>query len=219
MGHPPDYKYDVFISYHEDPDHLKMVRDIFLRHFRWYLSNSKLGRSPVIYFDKEVNQPGDKWERVIKNALARSKILVAFWSIPYFESEWCRKECAIMLHREERLGYLDQERQGSLIVPVRVADGNTYPEVVRKFQQFNFWDYTGLRRGSGKEAKLEREIRDWAEDVADRILQAPPWDPDWLSEEWLDEPARRWEESRRLWPPNLVEFVDRQVENMGYTNG
>lgn len=205
MGQAQIYKYDVFISYRDHPDHTKWVRNIFLPHFTWHLSNSKLGRSARVYFDKDVNQPGDKWERVIKDSLACSAILVPFWSIPYFESKWCRMESAIMLHREERLGYLNQERPGSLIVPVRFADGETYPELVRGIQQFECWDYTGARKGSSREARLGREIKSWVESVAERIKGAPPWDPEWLGREWLEKPAEKYEKSKLLWPPGALD--------------
>jgi hypothetical protein len=209
------YKYDVFISYPHEPLHRKWVEEIFWDLFNVCLTNSTLGRRPQLFIDTMI-EPGDMWRATLREALARSRILVPIWSINYFDSEYCREECAIMLSRAERLGYSKQKEKGSLIVPIRFMDHEGYPAIANDFQQVDLREFSSIREKNGaKMETLHGRLDKWVNGVAKKIVAAPPWNPIWLTDEWLTEPVERFEGSKTLWPPNKIIHL----EAMGLDDG
>lgn len=210
-----DYQYDVFISYCNYPGHTEWVVEVFLEAFRDCLTNSEsLGRPSRVYLAPEANRAGDKWKLVLREALAGSRIMVPIWTIQYFMSEYCRGELAVMINREQRLGYLTDGRKGSLIVPVQFMDGGGYPEIANEYQQEDFKPFNAARKGC-KSAKLRKKIEAWAEVVGERVNGAPDWDPAWAERDWIEAPILRMEESRALWPPKAI----CHFESMGWGDG
>ena len=213
MGKDEGYTYDVFISYHRgDKKIARWVEDIFLPNFRFYLKEYS-GRSVNVYFDRENINPGDIWESGLKFALAQTKILVPIWSISYFLSTYCRAEFAVILHREKELGY---DQKGGLIVPVWVwGEFDFYPETVQKYQYLKCVKYSTLREDSPRLEKFEDRIKKWIPNLVTKIDSVPDCNPAWSEVEWFDDPIKRVEASKVLWPPR--ELKSDEVPSMAWS--
>lgn len=201
------YSYDVFISYPHGATKMAMwVEHIFLSHFTDCLTES-VGRTARVYFDKHYINPGDKWEWQFKTALAETRILVPIWSIKYFLSLYCRAELAVMLHRQERLGY---GQTGGLIVPVRIwgSNSNRFPEIAQQIEPLECGSYGNLRTDSDSSQlqRFEDHIAQWVPNLAAKIDSVPFCDPEWNQSQWLDDPINRIEETKILWPPKEKEY-------------
>ena len=126
-GHPglvprlDGYQFDVFVSYRRSGpgNAATWVRNYFHRMLEDCLAD-ELGRTAV-FIDSEV-ETGAVWPPLLREALARSKILVAVWSPPYFHSPWCLAEWRTMEARERALG-----GTARLVYPVRSPTGTTSP--------------------------------------------------------------------------------------------
>lgn len=191
----PDYEYDVFISYPHQDDHRVWVHDIFLDKFKTYLTE-ELGRPSEVFVDLERGKPGNTWPLKLKNALARSRVIIPVWSVHYFQSNWCKAECSVMLHRESQLGFRTMQNPDGLILPIRLFDGKGYPAFTSKIDALDCTAYNivfeGFKKtlGYGDFLKL---IQSWVRQVADRVNAAPPWSATWLTPPWLDDPIRQWD--------------------------
>lgn len=184
------YKYDLFISYNHS-----FIDDWLLNHFKpfleWYLEDA-LGRKPKIFIDRNGISSGDSWPLRLKEALIYSRCLIAFCSPSYFESEWCKRECYFMLHREKQEGFRTLKNPSGLVIPVNVSDGKTYPEFIKHIQYFDCRNY--IIKGAGFEktqqyVDLQIEIQRWTRDVANSIEKAPNWKNEWLQEREIDLPV------------------------------
>lgn len=113
------YEYDAFVSYPHDEPVGTWVRNIFVPLLRPYLRNA-LGRPENLFLDEDTIAPGAAWPQRIRRALACSRCLIPVLSIEYFYSEWCLRECAVMLLREQRFGYRTTQTPDGLICPVLV---------------------------------------------------------------------------------------------------
>jgi hypothetical protein len=174
------------------------VHDFFLPEFRTRLRNS-LYKEPAIYIDEERNKPGVSWPEMLARQIAGSRIIVPIWCIEYFQSLWCKRECAVMLYREYQLQYRTFANPYGLIVPVRLLDGNGYPQIAKDIIQLDLdtEDYISINEGFKKLASYRRllaPIKDFAKSVADCINSAPPWNPDWLTKQWVEEAIREFED-------------------------
>lgn len=184
-----DYSFDVFVSYSHHEDHAWWVRNVFKRRFETYLANA-LGRSPKVFYDRPGIESGDAWPERLKGALAQSRILVPVWSVEYFESDWCTAECAVIWHREHKLGYRTLENPQGLIHPIQLYDGDHYPNFASKIQYRSFKRFNRVGEGflnSPRYSELQDELEEWVEQVAPSIRNAPEWRDEWLSKEWLDD--------------------------------
>jgi hypothetical protein len=183
------YENDVFLSYLTEKPCGTWVHEHFLPYFRHQLGNA-LNRRAEIFVDREGIHSGQNWPNRLKQALATSRCLVGIWSPLYFQSEWCRNECAIMRHREMKLGLGTTARPDGLLVGVRVNDGIYFPEYARDthradFEQF-FVDGPGFSR-SELHVDFQLAVPSFAEDVARVVRLAPDWSPEWLTPPWTDE--------------------------------
>ena len=97
------YEHDVFISYRRHGDWPGWVRNVFYRLLYHYLSE-ELGREAHIFLDENI-RTGTAWPTYLKNALSKSRVLVALWSPQYFSSEWCLTEIASFIARENHNGF------------------------------------------------------------------------------------------------------------------
>lgn len=193
----PGYVYDVFVSYPHEEQHRLWVHEFFLKGFRNFLRN-ELGREPRFYVDTEENDPGDAWPSRLMAALGHSRIVIPIWSVEYFNSNWCRAECAVMLYREKQLGLRSKLRPEGLILPVRLFDGSHYPKFARDIQSLDCTEYNIIYeyyKNTPQYFELQKLLRDsFAKKVAARITGAPPWSADWLASEWLDDSVKQWVE-------------------------
>lgn len=181
-GHPglvprlDGYQFDVFVSYRRSGpgNAATWVRNYFHRMLEDCLAD-ELGRTAV-FIDSEV-ETGAVWPPLLREALARSKMLVAVWSPPYFHSPWCLAEWRTMEARERALG-----GTARLVYPVRYSDGDNFPDDAKQRQQF---DVRGVSNpfpafgGSHRQADLFDTVRVISGEVAKTITAVPPWRADW----------------------------------------
>ncbi|HEY0171295.1 MAG TPA: toll/interleukin-1 receptor domain-containing protein [Pyrinomonadaceae bacterium] len=209
-----DYKYDIFISYrHEKKVHKPWALD-FVEKLKVFLVEELIS-TPRIFIDEEGIRTGDRWRRALEEALGYSKILIPIWSVSYFvESEWCNKECAIMYYREmmlneERRGRAPEGGAGAepcrLLMPVRFMDGENYPPFAKDIQQFDCEIYNRAKRLSVGETKRFRahmfHVKQWAPQVKERLMSAPPWDERWPTREWTEAALKHWDENADKFKP------------------
>jgi hypothetical protein len=176
------YKHDVFLSYPhgfiED-----WVRDHFLPLFRWHLE-SALGRPVDVFIDRDGISTGDSWPQRLMSALAHSRCLVPVWAPAYFGSDWCVRECCVMLERERSLNYRTAGKPEGLVLPVNVSDGQGFPTYAKVIQYFDCRDYVLVGpRFNNTEAYIEFQLKmkQWAPQVAKAVERAPRWRREWLN--------------------------------------
>ena len=134
------YQYDVFLSYLHEPPSGTWVHDHFLPYFTFQLGNA-LNRRTDIFVDRTGIHLGEKWPIRLKQALAHSRCLVGVWAPLYFQSDWCQKECAIICHRERKLGYGRGQNSEGLLIGVKVNDGIHFPKFAKESQFADFEKY------------------------------------------------------------------------------
>lgn len=182
------YEYDLFVSYKREFPFDQWVREHFLPFLKPLVENA-LNRPLSIFVDKSGVQTGDAWPKRLQRALACSRCLVPVWTPIYFHSSWCRRECAVMMKRERQLGLRSLENPGGLVLPVRVFDGDYFPEAARQVQSLDCIPYfivgDGFRR-SELYVQFQQTLARWATEVAAAIEQAPAWSKEWLGESWLE---------------------------------
>ena len=183
------YEYDVFLSYRSKSR--DWVQKIFLPDFQHYLEESI--RNATIFVDWHDVMPGDAWAARLKRGLAHSRCLVSLLTSRYFESDWCTKEFAVFENRSRQNGLLTTEAPSGLILPLALDSRERFPAVLGDIQMPD-WDYYYSASVKGykkikKYQKLQDELKILARNVARRIRLAPPWNPDWLQDDWLEVPA------------------------------
>lgn len=184
------YQHDIFMSYMHDEQMAPWVHQHLGPFTRSFVGNA-LGRPVSLFIDRAGILSGDSWPQRLKGALAQSRCLVAVWSPLYFGSEWCRRECRTMLHRETQLGYRTNAKPSGLIMPVNVFDEEFFPETARNIQWLDCRKYWIVGDGFSKTERyvdFQDLLREWAGTVAQAINTAPPWQECWLQDDWLDLP-------------------------------
>jgi hypothetical protein len=209
-----NYLYDVFISYPRERANSAWVYDVFIPMFELHL-REQLGRTPTIFLDKDDIAGGDSWKLKPKNALAHAKVLVPVLSVQYFLSDNCRGEYAVMMHREEQMGFRTRANPSGLIVPIRLFDGQHFSDYVKGIQYCDcteFYVEGDYFRKSKGFMDLQLKIREWVPDVAGAITRVPAWSNNWTIKEWLDDPYDGASTNPRLGikvltaqPPSLAE--------------
>lgn len=178
------YEHHVFISYVRD-DNLwtPWVKQEFARRLNSYLliEVGHLQKNiPLVFIDDQI-QSGARWEKVLKRKVAHSTIMVCLFSAEYFQSEWCRREMALMLEREKHCGMEGCDENYGLIIPVRLGDGDTFPELATTVQFFDFEEFAGLfySQGAPGDAEFSKKIKHLAKTVATTLNQVHAYNPDW----------------------------------------
>lgn len=182
------YEYDAFISYKSGKVYGRWVQESFFEFFKEFLDQS-LGRETKVFIDKSNIYDGEAWQEKLKSALAKSKCLVAILSPLYFQSEWCKRECSVMLHREEQLGYRSVKKPQGLISAIALHDGDRFPRIIQEIQYRIWHDYALVGKGFEKTEtfiEFQKELKTYADNVARIIESAPPFQDKWLEEEWLE---------------------------------
>lgn len=182
------YEYDVFVSYKTGKVYGRWVHESFLEFFKEFLDQS-LGRETKIFIDKNNIYDGEAWPEKLKLALAKSRCLVAILSPLYFQSKWCKRECSVMLFREEHFGYRSVKKPQGLISAIALHDGDKFPGVIRKIQYRIWHDYALVGKAFEKTEifiEFQNELKTYADNVAKIIESAPPFEEEWLEEKWLE---------------------------------
>ncbi|HZZ79845.1 MAG TPA: tetratricopeptide repeat protein [Gemmataceae bacterium] len=85
--------YDVFISYaRADNGAPTRMVSAFVEQLETDFARFSPSVPLKIFFDKESILDGQYWQDVLRKGLRQSKVMIAFLSEAYFNSEWCRRE-------------------------------------------------------------------------------------------------------------------------------
>ncbi len=133
-----EYEHHIFVSYAHGELWTPWVRETFVPKLRSYLQ-LEAGRLEV-FVDDQI-QTGARWDAVLKRKVARSKLMVSLLSADYFQRQWCRREMALMLEREELLGLIGHDDNYGLLIPVRLGDGLCFPDVIGLVQHQEFDEF------------------------------------------------------------------------------
>jgi len=127
-------------------------------------------------------EPGADWSRNLQRRVARSKIMLPLMSADYFHREWCRREMALMFEREKCLDLQGHDENYGLIIPVRLGDGLTFPDLIGRVQYHEFTDFADpdLPSGSTRASKFNDSLKTLAQTIA-RTLPKVPME---CSEDW-----------------------------------
>jgi hypothetical protein len=172
-------------------------------YLRSFVSNA-VGRPVSIFQDRTGIKAGQSWPLVLQSALGHARCLVPVWNPLYFHSDWCRRECAVMLHRERRMKYRTPANPCGLVVPVNVFDGEFFPPAVQPIQMSDFQQY--WIAGSGFRASLlyvdfQVHMKEFAKEVAAALSGAPTWQPSFVEAESFDI------DTSELAPPSSTNFA------------
>jgi hypothetical protein len=140
---PPQYEYDVFLSYSRAMEWPVWVKNVFLPIFVHWLT-AELGYDARIFVDNKI-ESGTSWPQILNKSLAKSAVLVPLLSRNYFASDWCTRELSQMLTREDRCGCRSDHNPYGLIVPAIIHDGRELPERIREIQNINLAPYVNIR--------------------------------------------------------------------------
>ena len=203
------YQYDVFLSYNTKYPHGAWVNEVFLPFFKPYLEDALNIKNVSIFQDVSEIKSGQDWEEKILSALLHSRIMVSVLSPAYFNSEWCKKEFAVMDYRQRQLGYMTLDKPSGIIVPVKISDGEYFPKAAKAIQIKDLNKYH--RTGPGFPhtplfVDLQGELQKWVDDVALAHRSAPEFDTCWTDNEWLEKSyshAETLQYTRALNPPVL----------------
>lgn len=176
MPLPDGYRYDVFLSYRRSGPGTaaQWVRNHFHPMLADCLAN-QIGDTAV-FLDVDA-ETGTHWPTMLQQALARSKMLVAVWSPPYFTSPWCLAEWQTMIAREQAPGVRTQ-----LVFPLTYADGDNFPEEARQRQSHPVHAVSNPYpsfHGSHRQANLWDEVNVIAAKLALLLDRVPEWREDW----------------------------------------
>jgi hypothetical protein len=178
------YQHDIFISYKRDYIGDRWLIEQFLPHFRKFVANdikAHTGRTPMpIFFDQselpasglkvglEGIEPGEEWKPRLATALEHSRCLVALCTPLYFSSPWCAIEWETFAQRA-------RSTNKTVIVPVSIHDGDSFPEHARKLQLANLARYwiDRLDHDHTLYSPFQQEVRTLAERVARVVANAP----------------------------------------------
>jgi len=183
------YQHDIFISYKRDYIGDRWLVEQFLPHFQRYVTNDIIvhcARDPVgIFFDRsELSpaalrfrqggiEPGDDWKQTLKMALAGSRCLVALCTPEYFRSDWCVIEWETFAQRA-------RSTNKTVIVPVSIHDGISFPQHALDLQLADFTDYwiDRLNEDHARYTPFQQEVKRLADRVARVVAKAPDF-ADW----------------------------------------
>ena len=126
-----EYEYHIFVSYARGTLWADWVKDKFVPKLHFYLE-SEVGEKQISV-DYQIDA-GANWELNLRRRVARSQIMIALLSAAYFERDWCRREMAWMFEREKELELEGSSENYGLLIPVRLGDGDKYPELIKRVQ-------------------------------------------------------------------------------------
>lgn len=135
-----------------------------------------------MFFDKKVIPVGSVWPEELKRALHVSRCMLAIWSVPYFQSAWCRSEWHTMLARQRYLR--DQgHAPGELVFPISYWDGDHYDDEAKACQSCRDWKpYNALRTeniGTQQHLEFRSKVQDLCGELVRFAATAPLWDDGW----------------------------------------
>ena len=169
-----DYTYDIYVSYVHSPLIEESVKPILDLLTGWV--SELRGRDVSTFLDYvEIGLAGSIAEE-FRDALARSRLLLAIVTPRYFESNFARAEWGTFAAREKATG-LDE---GGLILPIVLrGPGPGAPKWFLNRQYVDLSDVT--LPVDPKSLVLHRRIEDVAERINALLDRVPPFDPAWTT--------------------------------------
>jgi MinD-like ATPase involved in chromosome partitioning or flagellar assembly len=168
------YAYDLYVSTAGDQATSNWINE-FMRRSLWRLRED--GDDLNIFQDIREIEAGELWHSQIREALTRSKILIAFISPRYFRSAWCLAEFMTFLARSQSVS------MQSSIIPIRLSVGADFPEFGSSIQSLDVKDYFyaspafwTTERSFELESKV---IIPFAARVQYLLQSVPEFDPEW----------------------------------------
>lgn len=176
-----NYEHHIFLSYARGDLWTPWVKDRFLPRLRAYLE-SEIGELEISV-DHQIGA-GAPWDMNLRRRVARSRIMVALISANYFHSNWCRREMALMLEREKSLGLEGHDENYGLLIPVRLGDGLTFPDLITRVQYHDFVDFADpdLPHGSVRASNFNDSVKKLVQIIRDTL----PRVPEECSEDWAN---------------------------------
>ncbi len=175
-----DYQWDVFISYRQ----FDKWKEWIDKHFKPFLKKAlqvELRKTDVrIFVDRDDIVEGANWPDNLRSALATSRVLVPLICAGYWDTEWCRRELAIMLEREGTCGHRAKNSVSTLIIPILIHDGDRIPPSFSKVQVFKAKP-AHVRSHLSSKAGLETFIQEVAVRIAEHHKRCPTFDPNWIN--------------------------------------
>jgi len=178
-----EYEYDVFISYRRDQFRDAWLNESFIPLFTQLLQEDiaevcqRITRG--IFFDQTALpdhkrqlrglEPGDDWQEALRAAIKSSRCVVCLWSPLYFFSEWCQLEWTSFRQR-------GLSTQHTLVVPMSVHDGNSFPPGAKAMQAPDFSDYVVVGEGFRKTeayVQFQKNLKQFSQKVAKCVNNAP----------------------------------------------
>jgi hypothetical protein len=159
---------------------MRWVREIFAPTLQDCLE-PQLGKGAEVYDDKRLHD-GPNFDAQLYERLGESAILVPVLTASYFDSEWCRREFAIMREREKNHGIREGDDTRTLIVPVYLCGSPKFPTCVKNMQASRerdggkcFWDYFNphLAPGTQRRAEFHDLVREWSNEIVTALDNAP----------------------------------------------
>jgi hypothetical protein len=173
------YEWDVFLSYPRTAHVQPWIDKHFLPVFKGHLEGL-LPHDPRIFIDSDLST-GVQWPEHIRNALLRSRVMIAVWTPPYFRSQWCMAEWVTMLQREQALIEAGKPAATGLIYPIKYSDGNNFDNRAKATQFHDLSRFTykyDCFLDSTLYLQFDDEVRQIAEDIDAKLAEAPDWSPD-----------------------------------------
>ena len=193
------YKYDVFLSYNRKYPHGKWVMETFYPFFKSFIEEALNIEDANIFIDSEEIKSGQAWDAKIKDALIHSRVMVSILSPAYFNSLWCKKEFAVLDYRQRRCGYMTTDNPNGIIVPIKIFDGEHFPDYVNEgiqISDFNKFLRIGLESSpTPLFIEFQDHLIDWINSVAHAYNNAPEWNDEWKTDEWIE---KSWEDLDKL---------------------
>lgn len=194
------YEYDIFISYKRGTDCEEWVRKTLKPLLIKVINDYSIGEDdPKVFIDEEGIDIGMEWPTRIKRALARSKCMLAVWSPSYFrKSAWCVIEFSVMKFRQEALGLGPNKNPFSLIWPVMFRKLDPIPAFVEKTQVLDLSDYNSIiseESDQKKYSEFKKIFESKIVSLANMIANAPEWNQNWETDEWLEQPYQKIQEA------------------------
>ncbi|MFB7993257.1 TIR domain-containing protein [Streptomyces sp. NPDC056002] len=179
--HPADAPF-FFTSYanrEDDQDHVAEFHEQLEQELR-----IKRGRNVTStgFLDRRSLQLGLTWREPMVEAIRSTRLLVALITADYFESEWCRREWAVMTERARRAGRSPGDEPVAILPLFWVKPRGPLPKDLAAIQYNSPALFGGskapdnlidlLREDKKKAAAFIRRLADTMIDAADRDLPA-----------------------------------------------
>jgi hypothetical protein len=174
------YTNHIFVSYRHECRTTPWMQRVFLPELEMRLAPNRIERLKI--FDDRDVRTGAEWPRVLYAEVAASRVMMPMLTPFYFGGEWCRRELALMMEREEQLRRNHPHREQGLLLPIRLWDGDKYPtRLTETFQVADFSKFTYMKRGARGWYLFEERVNALAAAV-DHALDTivPKHDPAWM---------------------------------------